>query len=392
MHRLFADLERVLEHGRSADVPIATMRINSRTSRAQRVPGLPVSAAADAVTDDAPVSELVSTIDEIWRRTLRLSASSMDSDFFALGGHSLQVFELMAEVFDRSGGQVDIMEWLDHPTFSKLVELAEQSLINQNMSHSDVALLRAGTEYGQHLHLIHPAGGADHATYRDLAAALPETWRITVSPDDDLETIAEMADHYVDALLAEPRLPDMIGGWSLGGLISYAMALRLRRDGITPPRLVLIDPSAPDGSGYDEGYSDLDSFIYTILRGVGAVALIPEELRLAADDVEHGLGVLDALLAGFGSPLSMDALRRRFEVLKRHWSAMTDYISSEPANVPALLVVAELTEADIRQWRTLLGDDVTVLRVDTDHYSAAKGRYAKEIADALRRLSRVTAG
>jgi len=115
--------------------------------------------------------------------------------------------------------------------------------------------------------------------------------------------------------------------------------------------------------------------------------LIPEELRLSAGDVEHGLGVLDALLRGFGSPLSVDALRRRFEVIKRHWDAMSKYVSSEPVNVPSVLVVAELTDADIELWRALLGNDMMILRVDTDHYSAAKYPYATGIAERIQELT-----
>jgi len=270
VRRLLADVERVLEHGTSDGVLVRSIEINSRTAPARQVTGPAETAPEVPARVSEPADALEQVIGGLWRRALRADDAGPSSEFFALGGHSLQVFELMAEVHQETGGQIDIMEWLDDPTLGRLVELTREPIAEQKSSSVDNALLRTGTDSGHHLHLIHPAGGVDHAAYRDLAAALPESWRVTVSPDDDLETISEMADHYVHALLAGSRLPDMLGGWSLGGLIGYAMALRLRKEGITPPPLLLIDPPAPDGSSFDEGHSELDSFIYTILRGVGA--------------------------------------------------------------------------------------------------------------------------
>lgn len=244
----------------------------------------------------------------------------------------MQVFDLFAEVQKVTGSQIDMMDWLDTPTLGKLIQLTEQTGTTEQPSLHTV-LLRQGERNEPHLHLIHPAGGADQTTYKELANALPEGWRVTMSPDEDQETLVGMADHHLENLRTG-RMPDMIGGWSLRGLIGYVMAMRMRQRGATPPPLLLIDPPAPDGSSSTETHRELDSFIYTILRAVDAPALIPAELRLSPEDTEHGLGVLGALLNAVGSSLSIDALRRRFDAIRRHWTAVGEYVSDEPVNVP----------------------------------------------------------
>ncbi|GGV80370.1 hypothetical protein GCM10015535_18300 [Streptomyces gelaticus] len=377
---LLADLEQVLEAGVRAEVPISTLRVRSRTTTNL--------ATQTDVVDKVQTSSIAEreeglrgSVHDIWCETLRLPQAEMGSDFFAVGGHSLQVFVLFAKVQEVAGRQIDMMDWLDTPTLGKLIQLTEQSVaIDQPIAHS--VLLRQGEQNEPHLHLIHPAGGADQATYKDLANALPEGWRVTMSPDGDQETLEGMADHHRENLGAG-RMPDVIGGWSLGGLIGYVMAIRMRDSGATPPLLLLIDPPAPDGSSATEAHRELDSFIYTILRAVDAPALIPTELLLSPGDTEHGLSVLEALVNAAGSSMSIDVLRERFDAIRRHWTAVGEYVSDEPVNVPSVLVAAELPEEAVAHWKSLLGPDMVLMEVDADHYAAVKDPFAARIAEAV---------
>jgi thioesterase domain-containing protein/acyl carrier protein len=377
---LLADLERVLEAGVRAEVPVSALHVRSRTTTDLATQ----TDFADEEQTSSIEEEETGTrgaVREIWCKTLRLPTAETGSDFFALGGHSLQVFDLFGEVQKVVGSQMDMMDWLDTPTLGKLIQLTEQTVATEQLSSHSV-LLRQGGQNEPHLHLIHPAGGADQATYKDLANALPEGWRVTMSPDGDQETLVGMADHHLENLRTS-RMPDVIGGWSLGGLIGYVMAMRMRQIGVTPPPLLLIDPPAPDGSSSTEAERELDSFIYTVLRAVDAPALVPTELRLSPEDTEHGLGVLAALLNTAGSSLSIDALRRRFDAIRRHWTAVGEYVSDEPVNVPSVLVAAELPEEAVAHWKSLLGPDMVLVEVNADHYAAVKDPFAARIAEAI---------
>ncbi|MDT8912424.1 condensation domain-containing protein [Amycolatopsis sp. PS_44_ISF1] len=377
--RLLADLERVLEAGVRPGVPIGSLDVRSRTTTAAAMRTAPAGeqrAPALAAEETGPAG----AVREIWCRTLRLPAAEAEGDFFALGGHSLQVFELFEQVQAVAGNPVDLLDWLDTPTLGRLIQLTEQTAATEPPGAHGV-LLRRGEPGGPHLHLIHPAGGADQSTYRDLANALPAGWRVTMSPDGDQETVPGLAEHHLDELRAA-GMPDVLGGWSLGGLIGYVMAKRLRQSGATPPPLLLIDPPAPDGSSTEAG-RELDSFFSTVLRAVDAPALVPAELRLPPEDTELGLGVLAALLVTVDSALPLDALRSRFEAIRRHWAALGEYVSDEPVHVPSVLVAAELPEAAVARWTALLGPGLVLLEVAADHYEAVKAPFAARIAEAV---------
>ncbi|USX53528.1 condensation domain-containing protein [Lentzea sp. HUAS12] len=389
VHTLLTDLERVLEAGVRADVPVSTLHVRSRTT-ADLAAANDFAVGEQAAQEDFADDERTSSIEEsgtrgavaeIWRRTLRLPSAEAGGDFFALGGHSLQVFDLFAEVQEATGSQVDMMDWLDTPTLGRLVELTGQAAVAEQPGSPGV-LLRQGERNEPHLHLIHPAGGADQGTYKDLAAALPQGWRVTMSPDGDQETLVGMADHHLEGLRTG-RMPDVVGGWSLGGLIGYVMAVRLRRSGATPPPLVLIDPPAPDGSSSTEAGRELESFLHTVLRAVDAPALVPAELRLSPEEPERGLGVLAALLNAVGSSLSVDALRSRFDVIRRHWTAVDGFVSDEPVDVPSVLVAAELPEEAVARWRSLLGPGMVLVDVDADHFEVVRNPFAARIAEAV---------
>lgn len=382
---LLSDLEQVLEAGVRAEVPISTLHVRTRSTTAQlatRADAVDTVRSSSIAEAEAEGGEgLRGSVRDIWCETLGLTQAEPESDFFADGGHSLRVFVLFAKVQEAAGSQIDMMDWLDTPTLGKLIQLTERSVATeQPIEHS--VLLRQGGRSGPHLHLIHPAGGADQTTYKDLTSALPEGWRVTMSPDGDQETLEELADHHRENVDAG-RMPDVLGGWSLGGLISYVMAVRMRADGVTPPPLLLIDPPAPDGSAANEAHSELDAFIYTILRAVDAPALIPTELLLSPGDTEHGLSVLEALVNASGSTMSIDVLRERFDAIRRHWTAVGEYVSDEPVDVPSVLVAAELPEEAVAHWKSLLGPGMVLVEVDADHFAAVKDPFAARIAEAV---------
>ncbi|MDG4820146.1 condensation domain-containing protein [Micromonospora sp. WMMD956] len=400
--RFLADLDGVLAHGGRADVPVQALRVASRTAPAYRIAsahrvGPANGSAGPPVADGStvgPVNPVADVVTGLWRRTLRVDEATADTDFFDLGGHSLQVFDLMAEIERHTGAPVDVLEWLDRPTLGRLITLSGPPGTGTETAEMDGpagdATLRAGTGDGVHLHLIRPAGGADHSIYRELVAALPQSWRITGAPDDDAWTVPALAERYASALLAQPRLPDIIGGWSFGGLVAYAITLRLRQQGVQPPRLLIVDSSPPDGAPANDDEGDLEAFVGVILRSIDAGHLVPPRLRLDDDDVEHGLGVLDALLHGHGSPVPIEVLRHRLTAMVRHWRAMGGYVSTEPVDTPAVLVDAELGHADVEGWTTLLGSGTIVVDVDTDHYAAMKEPSVRGIAAALTKLAEST--
>ncbi|MFP3560774.1 thioesterase domain-containing protein, partial [Paraburkholderia sp. SIMBA_049] len=61
-------------------------------------------------------------------------------------------------------------------------------------------------------------------------------------------SIAQLASRYRAAwLAAQGKLPDVLGGWSFGGIVSHEMAAQWEAEGRTAPPLVIVDTPLHEG-------------------------------------------------------------------------------------------------------------------------------------------------
>jgi acyl transferase domain-containing protein/thioesterase domain-containing protein len=118
---------------------------------------------------------------------------------------------------------------------------------------SPVVVLREGP--GEILALVHPVGG-NVLCYQDLAAAWPGNPTVVglKHPDSDVpelhahRPLAELARLYCGELeRVLGRLPDRLGGWSLGGLVAHEMVAQWEKAGRVSPPLMMIDSPLPTG-------------------------------------------------------------------------------------------------------------------------------------------------
>ncbi|WFE41153.1 thioesterase domain-containing protein [Micromonospora sp. WMMD998] len=97
--------------------------------------------------------------------------------------------------------------------------------------------------------LIHPAGGG-LGVYAGVGLKLGRRGPtfgvrghgLTAGETPD-RTVAAMTDRYLDLLAALPKPPDLLFGWSLGGVVAWELAARLSTAGHRP-RVVMIDSPA----------------------------------------------------------------------------------------------------------------------------------------------------
>ncbi|MCF3103080.1 hypothetical protein IPZ58_16010 [Streptomyces roseoverticillatus] len=378
------DIESVLLASASPGGLVRDLQVSSRA--ASGVPALPQTAP---VPGRAPSSaEPAADVLAHWQRVLG-TAVGMEDDFFDVGGHSLQVLELVALVEANTGRQLDVAEWLDDPTPQRMAELLAPAAAD-DASGSGPALVRDsgpvtmqdGAPGGPHLHLVHGAG-VGRIPYRALVDALPADWRVTVSEDDGAgtTTVEEMAERYLDPLLSGGRLPDLLGGWSMGGLLAHAMAAGLKRRGHRSPPLLLLDSPTP-GAFTDADRGDLDAFARNVLRAADAAVPPPDRMRLDRR-AERGIGVLAALLRAGGGEAPAEALQARYTLHARHVAAMSRYRDAAVADVPGLLVAADLTDEDVARWQRLFTAEPATVRLPTDHYALLRGEAVRRVADLV---------
>lgn len=374
------DLEGVLTASADPGGTVRGLRVASRA-----VAGAPAAAPPRAVqaAGRAARAEPAAGLLADWQRVLG-TAVRMDDDFFDVGGHSLQVLELVALVEAGTGRELDVAEWLDEPTPRRMAQLlappADQAPDSTPAAVRDSGpvTLRGGAPGGPHLHLVHGAG-VGRVPYRELVDALPADWRVTVSEDDGAggTTVEDMVERYLGPLLRAERLPDLLGGWSMGGLLAHAMAAGLRRRGHPCPPLLLLDPPVP-GDVPHEDQDGLDAFARAALHAADPTVR-PDRLRLGRR-TDRGIDTLAALLRATVGEAPSQALHTRYALHARHAAAMAGYRGADPVDVPALLVAADLTDDDVARWRRLFTGEPSTVRLPTDHYALLRGEAARRVA------------
>ncbi|WP_290056784.1 alpha/beta fold hydrolase [Amycolatopsis solani] len=130
--------------------------------------------------------------------------------------------------------------------------------------------------------LVHPGGGG-LSPYTPLALRLARGHGVSgiragglfagERPDDDVETMAE---RYLPLLDTLPRRPELLVGWSMGGVLAWELGARLSTTG-PAPAVVMIDSF----TRRDEfGTTDRAAVVERIMRSVHA-RVAPRDQRWA---------------------------------------------------------------------------------------------------------------
>ncbi len=255
-------------------VPLPTYPFERRRYRVERAPARRSAAAAGpldaadtvmAVDPPAPaapvtaadrpdrLSPYVAPRDAAERRiaalfgeVLGVAEVGAHDDFFDLGGSSLLAVRLATRLRDALGIALSPHALLEAPTVAALARQAPAMT-----RHRSLVPLATGGD-GAPLFLVHPAGG--HVILlRELAAELDgerPVWGLRAQgleeAEEPLATVEEMAALYLEAVReVRPRGPYLLGGSSMGGMVAYEMAQRLRAAGEEVGLLALFDTYGP---------------------------------------------------------------------------------------------------------------------------------------------------
>ncbi|RQS15564.1 amino acid adenylation domain-containing protein [Burkholderia sp. Bp9002] len=209
-----------------------------------------LAAQRDAARDDEPqAGELARRVMRIWREVLGEIALTPASNFFDVGGKSLQAIQASARLATELGRDVPVSLLFRHATVDALAAALRIPLAYGPRTGRDAfaphLAIQAGRDGGPRLICIHPADGLAWS-YLRLAAHLPD---ITVDglqlSIDDTRNAADF-DALVDTYVRRVRAlqsdgPYHLLGWSLGGALAHAVAAALARDGQAVGLLALMD-------------------------------------------------------------------------------------------------------------------------------------------------------
>lgn len=325
----------------------------------------------------APSEPLTSTVlREMWAQYL--GQRPADSERFSdLGGDSLAALQLKAQIERHSHSEVPLALLLEDLPFAQFAERlfaleAEKTKTSQASprisSEQDTAvkalldargptqpdaellvplnraaLQNAGTAP---LYFVHAISGtvfpfqdmAQHCT-RPLLG-LQSRGLSQGEAHRDIET---MATAYCQAVEGHSSPPYLIGGWSFGALVAFAMARQWLQRGISVQELVLLDMRAPEPQGVQLDEGALRERFETDLAGLG-----------------------------LNRPAERDFCEQLRAIFEAHIQA-TQSFQASPLELPARLWVAEQgfgAESDdpALGWHTYL-PRLNVQRIPGDHYS-----------------------
>jgi amino acid adenylation domain-containing protein len=197
----------------------------------------------------APRTLLEAQLAHIWEEVLDIHPVGMADNFFDLGGDSLMVVELFAEIEKQLGKQIAMVSLVQAPTIELLARCIEADGWRTYWS-SLVPIQPSGSK--PIFYCVHEVEG-NVFYYRDLAVSLGPDQPFYGLQAQGLDGKAElhrriedMAAHYVQEVVSlQPQGPYYLGGSSLGGLVAFEMARQLDRQGRKVGLVALFDTDSP---------------------------------------------------------------------------------------------------------------------------------------------------
>ncbi len=180
----------------------------------------------------------------LWEEALEIDGIGADANFFDLGGHSLLAIRLMAAIEEEFGQRLPLSALFETPTLAALTDRISQ---DRPTPTGHVVTIKPGRR-DTALVCMPPAGG-NVMTYELMARSLDVDRAVlgieavgldgTAAP---LKTVEELAEHCLTEIKsAGISGPHVLVGYSLGGLIAFEVARRLRSEGAQVDLVVVID-------------------------------------------------------------------------------------------------------------------------------------------------------
>jgi amino acid adenylation domain-containing protein len=171
---------------------------------------------------------------EVFGDILGVTVTSIDDDFFTLGGHSLLLVKLAASIRREFDVELPVAELMTSSTVAEVAERLAGDVGGDSFA-TVLALRTSGSE--PPLFCVHPASGLSWQ-YVNLKRHLPQSIPLyglqspLFSGGELPETLGELAANYADTVCAiAPSGPIRLLGWSFGGVVALLIAQEINRRG-----------------------------------------------------------------------------------------------------------------------------------------------------------------
>jgi thioesterase domain-containing protein len=315
----------------------------------------------------------------------------VDDDFFTIGGHSLVGMQMIFRATQALGVEIPLRALFEAPTVARLAEWVEQH--GGDTPAQPLVALRTGGE-ARPLFLVHPVGGTVHC-YTELAGHLGEGQPVYALQSRGLDPahapatcVEAMADDYLAELRAvQPAGPYRLGGWSMGGVVAFEMARRLRAAGEEVEMLALIDsvlPAAGANAQGEHAWERLADFARHLDLPVERMADAAEAGADVAPEARLEWVWERARRAGdLPADLTFADIRRYHEVYHANSGALARYLPGPYDGTLTLYRAAERADADVARWEALAPGRLTVHTTHAGHFGMVRKPFVRELAASL---------
>ena len=343
---------------------------------------------------------------EIWRRVLGVEHIDVRDDFFALGGDSLAVAAMLAEVQRRlhTGnellGRVDFFDSANIETLARIVvECGANPEGEPALANRILALRTTGSRLP---FFCFPASAQDPYYLRHFSKSLADEQPFFVVCHSDpvrdkrIVPVADLARSSVEAIRRQrPEGPYILGGHCYGGVVAYEAALQLMAQGQRVDCLVLFDAATP---GYPKVHKQWRRYLSKAREM--ALALRPGKLAATGAALRlhiYALGRIFArrrkasasrVLTAIGS----DVLVAGREEKTLNGMAMWEYTPREfPAPIIHFVAADQPVSTEVLSdprlgWNDLARAGLEVRQVKGDHNTILAAENAAALAGELEAL------
>jgi len=217
----------------------------------------------------APRDETELELAQIWEEVLGVQPIGIRNNFFDLGGHSLLVVRLFAQIERTTGVNLPLTTLFQAPTIEQLARVLSKK--TRAVSCDSLVMLRDGDGKPPVFCLPGTLGNV-FTDLGDLVRYLDSDQPVYGLQDGihNPSQVPAMAAHFIDEIhTVYDEGPYVLVGICSGGVVAFEMAQQLRARGQEVALLALVEPSPPRRSGV-HSYQKLASYILRrIVRRAG---------------------------------------------------------------------------------------------------------------------------
>jgi acyl-coenzyme A synthetase/AMP-(fatty) acid ligase/thioesterase domain-containing protein/acyl carrier protein len=339
--------------------------------------------------DDTAWTQHELVVGGIWASVLGLDKVPLDGDFLALGGDSLSVEEMLADVGERFGIELASTDLMGAPTLRAFAERVRRGAA-ATVRHPDMVHLRTGAE--DRRVFCFAGAGALALQFLPLARRL-DGWDVTAfqahglekraKPDWTVEAHARRALAHIREV--QPHGPYRLLGHSFGGLVAFEIARRLRTEGEEVALLGLIDTFLPDAAANELAvtgqFGRLTAREPKGLRGrlQHLIAPVSETSLQGTSPLRAFVRLARARTAGlvrYRGQQQFDTFFYQSVLAARGYQA-------QPYSGRSVVIAAGANGIDPASWQLLLTGQATMVRVDGEHSALMREPHVAQVSAVL---------